>query len=122
MAKAPDLLNQKFGRLTVISRAPNYHAGRHTELAMWNCVCECGNKTTVRAGTLRNGNTKSCGCLRGGQFKNRNGSILTMDIVREIRRAYANKEMNQTALGIKYSLSQPHISNIILNKFWAEVV
>lgn len=30
----------------------------------WNCECECGNKTIVRASSLLTGDTKSCGCLR----------------------------------------------------------
>lgn len=30
---------------------------------MWNCVCECGNTTTVRAKSLTCGVTKSCGCF-----------------------------------------------------------
>ena len=28
------------------------------------CHCKCGNKTEVKAGNLRTGNTKSCGCLQ----------------------------------------------------------
>ena len=31
---------------------------------MWNCLCECGNELVVRGGALKNGNTKSCGCLQ----------------------------------------------------------
>lgn len=29
----------------------------------WKCKCECGNYTTVRSDCLKDGNTKSCGCL-----------------------------------------------------------
>lgn len=53
-----DLTGQKFGRLSVIDRAPNH--GRRT---MWNCVCDCGNRIVVRSENLRSGNSKSCGCL-----------------------------------------------------------
>jgi len=27
----------------------------------WNCICDCGNKTTTRSTNLRRGKTKSCG-------------------------------------------------------------
>ena len=30
---------------------------------MWDCLCACGNKKTVRGGCLNSGLTKSCGCL-----------------------------------------------------------
>lgn len=46
-------------RLTVINRAENTSEGR----AQWNCLCECGNSLIVLGKNLRNGNTKSCGCL-----------------------------------------------------------
>jgi len=60
MSDLKDLSGQKFGRLTVISRAQNNIQNR----AMWNCVCDCGGGKTTLGVTLRNGRTKSCGCLR----------------------------------------------------------
>lgn len=54
-----DLTGQKFGRLTAVERAKN---NRHNQ-PMWRCRCECGALTTVVAGALRGGTTKSCGCL-----------------------------------------------------------
>ena len=53
-----DLSGQTFGRLQVLQRAKNH--GPHT---YWHCICECGEQTTVYAGSLRRGLTKSCGCL-----------------------------------------------------------
>lgn len=32
--------------------------------ARWKCVCDCGLTVIATANNLRNGNTKSCGCLR----------------------------------------------------------
>lgn len=54
-----DMLHQKCGRLTVVSRAENKN-----NRAYWNCLCECGNTTTISGKKLRTGQTKSCGCLR----------------------------------------------------------
>ena len=56
---ANDLSGQKFGRLTVTSRAENANDGH----AQWNCICDCGNKTIVIGSMLKSGATKSCGCL-----------------------------------------------------------
>jgi hypothetical protein len=53
-----DLTNQKFGRLTVVSRAPNDKSTN----TMWNCACECGNTSIVQAGALKAGKVISCGC------------------------------------------------------------
>lgn len=65
--KKIDLTGQKFGRLTVISVAPN-HSGR----CAWNCVCDCGNEKIIRSEDLRGGKTKSCGCLKRDIVMNRN--------------------------------------------------
>jgi len=59
MVKAMDLTEKKFGRWTVIERADSDKYGT----AMWKCVCTCGNERTVRGVELKNGTSKSCGCL-----------------------------------------------------------
>ena len=52
---------EKFNRLTVLedSGKRTTHGG-----ILWECVCDCGNKSIVNSSNLRSGNTKSCGCLR----------------------------------------------------------
>lgn len=59
-----DSLNGKrFGRLLVVEKNGTY---RHTD--KYRCVCDCGNETTVVSTRLRNGNTRSCGCLHGSKI------------------------------------------------------
>lgn len=58
----PKLINEvgnKYGKLTVLERAQTKKKGVH-----WHCRCECGNEVDVLGTSLRNGNTKSCGCLQ----------------------------------------------------------
>lgn len=52
------LEGQVFNRLTVIER--DGKVGNHIA---WKCRCECGTITRVSSQALRNGSTKSCGCL-----------------------------------------------------------
>ena len=55
-----DLSGDIFDRITVVDRSSNGKNGG----ARWDCVCKCGNKTTVAGGDLRSGHTRSCGCFR----------------------------------------------------------
>lgn len=59
MGKFIDLTGQKFGRLTAIKRVEN----TKNKDTLWLCKCDCGGETITRITNLRNGNTKSCGCL-----------------------------------------------------------
>ena len=52
-----DLTGQKFGRLTVLKRAPN----RGNKI-YWECQCDCGNIIETRGDRLKEGRVKSCGC------------------------------------------------------------
>ena len=54
-----NLIGQKFGKLTVLSRSENSKNNR----VVWHCKCECGNECDILAYNLKNGNTQSCGCL-----------------------------------------------------------
>lgn len=53
-----DLTGQRFGRLTVVERAPNNQGQTR-----WLCHCDCGTERNVNAGSLQAGLTLSCGCL-----------------------------------------------------------
>jgi hypothetical protein len=55
----PDMTGQVFGKLTVVERVESRRGAR------WLCACECGRETIVYGSNLRNGRTKSCGCVRG---------------------------------------------------------
>lgn len=56
-----DLTGEKFNMLKVICEAGRTKQQRK----LWLCECECGNTTTTTTSKLRNGHTKSCGCLSG---------------------------------------------------------
>jgi hypothetical protein len=58
-AKLVDITGRKFGRLSVIERTND-----DGNTPMWLCLCDCGNKHTVRGGSLTSGNTISCGCAK----------------------------------------------------------
>ena len=60
MTNAKDLTGMRFGRLTVKS-SPGMDSRRRNRL--WLVECDCGATKTVRAFTLLNGSTRSCGCL-----------------------------------------------------------
>jgi len=49
-----DFAGQRFGRLTVVKREPG---------GVWLCECDCGNFSHVITGNLKNGGSRSCGCL-----------------------------------------------------------
>lgn len=57
--KRIDLTGQRFGRLTVIRYDHSEHDGAH-----WLCKCDCGTEKVIAGYLLRNGATKSCGCLK----------------------------------------------------------
>ncbi len=71
MSAFQDLINQKFGRLTVLSLNPVRTKRGHCK---WDCVCECGGLTTVWATQLKSGGSKSCGCLRKTHGKSSNST------------------------------------------------
>lgn len=65
MGKFLDLIGKKFGRWTVIKQDKNNNSNR----IKWWCICDCQvneeNPTLklVNGNSLRNGTSKSCGCL-----------------------------------------------------------
>lgn len=67
MGKILDLTGQRFGRLVAIDRGPNKGKER-----AWRCACDCGGFSVVRVGSLRCGNSTSCGCMKAEAVVRRN--------------------------------------------------
>lgn len=60
-----DLTGEKFGRLTVIKQSEDWIIPTtQVHIPMWHCKCECGKELNVRGADLKNGTTRSCGCLK----------------------------------------------------------
>lgn len=56
--RRPGLSGERAGKLTLIKRV-GYAPGS----TVWECRCECGVTVTARLNSLRDGRTRSCGCL-----------------------------------------------------------
>lgn len=54
-----DIAGQRFGRLVAVRLGARQHRA-----TTWVCLCDCGREKVVQLGSLRNGTTMSCGCLR----------------------------------------------------------
>lgn len=60
--KKDNLLNQRFGRWTVIAPAESRNGRTY-----WLCRCDCGTEKELNASSLKRGLSKSCGCVSPGR-------------------------------------------------------
>ena len=88
-----DLAGRKFGRLLVLGDSSR----RCGTNVLWRCLCDCGNITEIRTGNLRNGNTKSCGCLRIDFFY-KHGHL---NKEKRIGRSYSQDRLYNIWIGMK---------------------
>jgi len=61
MGKIRDLQGKRFGRLAVVTRAPNKPGCVN---AIWVCQCDCGTIKNIRADVLIREDSTSCGCYQ----------------------------------------------------------
>lgn len=54
-----EMSGKVFGRLKVLYQDSN----KHPDEAYWICQCDCGTIKSVKASSLKNGSSLSCGCL-----------------------------------------------------------
>ena len=66
LASCKNEIGNRYGKLTVLSRAEDK---RHGEAA-WLCQCDCGNTCIVAGTHIRNGSVQSCGCKK---YESKNG-------------------------------------------------
>lgn len=77
MPKKIDLTGKRFGRLLVTGESPKRDRDGNV---YWDCICDCGNETTVRGRGLRDQNsaknTRSCGCLHKDHLETKNRNFI----------------------------------------------
>lgn len=56
---ARNLAGMRFGKLTVIERAPDRPGN---SCAIWRCICDCGNEKLKSSHDLKRAHAPSCGC------------------------------------------------------------
>jgi len=100
MSELINMIGKKFNRLRVIKRNyPNSQYGQPKYL----CKCDCGKEVIVYGYSLRNGNTKSCGCLKtdlAGNQKRLNYGLAN------IRLAISNYKRRAKRKGQEYNLTE----------------
>lgn len=78
-------LGNKYGKLSVFE----FDRVDKSGLALWKCRCDCGNIISMAGKYLRNGNTKSCGCLRAETGKR---TVYIAHKYRYVKHGMARKE------------------------------
>lgn len=76
------LVGQRFGKLVVTKKTDERTSKRYI---VWECRCDCGNICRVDTHCLKQGNTMSCGCLKGSQGEMIIEKILIENKIRYIK-------------------------------------
>ena len=102
--KVVDITGLKFGCLTPIKRCGSKQT-KNGATALWECLCDCGSSGVFEGTKLRNGNTKSCGCLKkkAGDQTRTHGKSNTKAYelwAAMIQRAKGNRAKSYVDLGI----------------------
>lgn len=94
----PTPIGQRFGKLVVLGKAGSHSSGR-----MVAAQCDCGNFTVANINNMRNGHTKSCGCMKaaGGErsvkhgHSRKKGFNRTYSIYRDMRTRCENPKYRE---------------------------
>jgi len=127
--KLNNLVGKKFGRWTVINKCykkieekkiKNKNNGNSNSVIYWNCKCDCGNMGVVSSSNLKNGKSKSCGCLEKEMTSKRNKELKTIygtleDEFPEFSKNIINDEDKKKTLGSvwKIKIKCPICGNIL---------
>jgi hypothetical protein len=73
-----DITGRKFGKLSVLRMSDKRNVSNDI---LWECECDCGNTKLATSGNLRNGDTKSCGCIKYIDYSSFIGEIYGMLVI-----------------------------------------
>lgn len=92
MSRLVELTGKVFGRLIVLNRDLEKEKSIKSNSTCWLCLCECGNKISVRSSCLVSGKTKSCGCLNKEKTIEKNKKYNIYDLTGEYGIGYTTKD------------------------------
>ena len=103
------IIGQKFSKLTVLEQNWDDKLRR----TYCTCLCDCGQIVKVQKDNLKNGNTKSCGCLKssGGELQIRN-ILETNNIEYETQKTFTNCLSNKGFL-LRFDFYLPEYNVLI---------
>ncbi len=101
-------MQNQYGRLKLVTLAYKKESRQY-----WHCVCKCGNKCIKSLKALKQGNTKSCGCLRRQHSRN------NIKQINKIKQDNTDKEdvlrQNLNAIYLRYK--NRHQKKFLLENF-----
>lgn len=94
-----DITGQRYGRLVVQGPVAAIKRKYH-----WHCICDCGTSCEVSMYNLKNGNTKSCGCLHK--------QIVSATIAKtNLTHSHSFSKTYESWIGMKSRCNNPNASN-----------
>ena len=103
-----DITGKTFNRWTVLSKSHRIREPRGRYVWLWKCECTCGEIRYIRAGALKSGVSKSCGCHK-------------MDVVREqVKNGTINSRMEKLVKSVLDNRNIEYIPQYVFNELRGE--
>jgi len=99
------LVGNKYGKLTVVSRAENHISKGGRQSSRFNCLCECGNTKSITSDRLVRGRATSCGCDTYAPIELRQARKLAKQLAQRAK----IKAANDAVLALKRVVHQSQI-------------
>lgn len=97
---------KRYGKLVVL----NEHGRSTRGHVVYKCQCDCGNTTNVYGSNLKNGNTKSCGCLQRKRASQASKLPDKKGLINIVYRKYFN---GAKARNFNFNLTKPQFEELI---------
>jgi hypothetical protein len=111
--RAKNYAGHRFGRLTVLSRDLSKRKDHNPH---WKCICDCGIETVTSIGSLKKGETTSCGCFQLEIFTERFKKINIKNKGESAANSIAYRyKYNANLRDLEFKLTDLEFKNLIFN-------
>lgn len=110
-SRALNLINQKFGKLTVIEKSENKLP--YSNSVAWVCQCECGNQIITTTSALNSKNTTSCGCTHKSEGEELINNFLINNQINFIREYKIKELQSENKIPLRFDFYLPDYNAIV---------